>query len=206
MVGILMALALGTVTPATLAHGGGQFRGGGGPGYGMGSMGMMGPGMMGGMGPGMMGGMGHMGMMGGGMMGMGPGMMGGMGPGMMGMGPIWMLDLTDDQHTKIHNIKNELRKQNWNTMGKIMDEGSKLRGLYAKEPRDPKAIGAIYGKIFDYKRQMIEAKITTMNSMRNVLTSEQREQLEQWRHGRGPGPGGQGMPGRGMGRGMMGGG
>ena len=90
-------------------------------------------------------------------------------------------------------------------MGKIMDEGSKLRGLYAKEPRDPKAIGAVYGKIFEHKRQIIEAKITAMNSMRNVLTSEQREQLEQWRHDRGPGPGAQGMPGRGMGRGMMGG-
>ncbi|MFQ5755906.1 MAG: Spy/CpxP family protein refolding chaperone [Acidiferrobacterales bacterium] len=199
MVGILMALALGTVAPATLAHGGGQSMGGGGPGYGMGHMGMMGGGMMGG------------GMMGGGMMGMGPGMMGGgmmggMGPGMMGMGPIGMLDLTDDQRTKIHNIKNGLRKQNWNTMGKIMDEGSKLRGLYAKEPRDPKAIGAVYGKIFDYKRQMIEAKIAAMNNMQAVLTAEQREQLKQWRHGRRSGPGAQGMPGRGMGRGMMGGG
>jgi Spy/CpxP family protein refolding chaperone len=195
------------VAAGVWAHGGGA--GGYGPGYGYG----MGPGMMGGygyggngygmgegMGPGMMGGYGMM---------HGPGMMGGegmmYGPGMMGMGPVWMLNLTDEQRTKISKLQDELRKKQWATMGQIMDERQKLFELYSAENPDPKKVGAVYGKIFDLRRQMIEAAIDTQNRTQALLTQEQRAQLDQWRHGWRGGPGGPGTMGPGMmGPGMMG--
>ncbi len=181
--------------------------GGMGMGPGMGMMGMgPGMGMMGmgggmGMGPGMMGG----GMMGG-MMGMGPGM-GMMGMGGMGMGPLAMLNLSDEQRGKINKIQDELRKKNWDTQGKILEESAKLRDLYDTDAPDPKKISAVYERIFALKRQMIEANIEAHNKVRAVLTKEQQEQLKQMRRGgmgMGMGMGGygpRGMPGPGtMGR------
>ena len=149
--------------------------------------------------PGMMdhmGGMGHMGMM-----GMGSGMMGMMdSPGMMGgMGRIQMLDLTKEQRASIHKLQNQLRRTNWDTMGKIMDESSKLSELFATDKPDSKKIGAVYGNMFNLRRQMIESKIDTHNRIDAVLTEEQHEQLEQYRHGMGR-PGYRGMRhGSGMG-------
>ena len=186
-------IAMIIVTAGAWAHGGGGY----GPGYGYGYG--MGPGMMGGYGmmhgPGMMGGYGMM---------HGPGMMGGegmmYGPGMTGMGPVWMLNLTDEQRAKIGKLQGELRKKQWATMGQIMDEREKLFELYSADSPDAKKVGAVYGKIFDLRRQMIEATIDTQNRMQALLTKEQRAQLDQWRHGWGPGPGGPGM----MGPGMMG--
>jgi Spy/CpxP family protein refolding chaperone len=137
-----------------------------------------------------------MGMMGGG--GMGYGMMGG------GLGPIWTLDLSDEQRGKINKIQDELHKKNWDTQGKIIEEGAKLRDLYAADTPDPKKISAVYERVFALKRQKIEASIDAHNRMRAVLTKEQQEQLKQWRRGRAPmyGPGGmmrnQGPMGPGM--------
>lgn len=178
-----------------------------------GGMGMMGGGMMGGMGPG--GGMGMMGMGGPGMGMMGGGMMGGMGMGPGGgMGSVWMLDLTDEQRGKIEKIYDDVRRKNWDTYGKIMDEQSKLRDLYSGETVDAKKAGAVYGNIARLQQQAFETGIEAHNRVQAVLTKEQKEQLRQWSRGgmggRGMmGPGGRGgygsgnMPRGGMGPGMM---
>ncbi len=189
----------------------------GGYGMGPGGMGMMGGGMMdmmmgGGPGGGM--GMGMMGMGGPGMGMMGGGMMGGMGMGPGGgMGPVWMLDLTDEQRGKIEKIYDDVRRKNWDTYGKIMDEQSRLRDLYAGETVDAKKAGAVYGNIVKLQQQAFETGVEAHNRVQAVLTKEQKEQLKQWFHGgmggRGMmGPGGRGpgnMPrgGMGMGPGMM---
>lgn len=146
------------------------------------------PGMGYGMGQGMGYGMGQgmgcgMGMMGGGMgygmgmMGGGGGMMGGMGHsfGMSGMGA---LKLSSEQRGKVNALNDELRKKHWAGMGVIMDESTKLRDLYAADKRDPAAIGQVYQRIFDQKRQMIEASIDTQNRIDDILTPEQRQQLK----------------------------
>ncbi len=129
--------------------------------------------------------MGH-GMMGGGMgMGMGGGMMGhGMG-GMMDsprMHMVMSLDLTDDQRAKINKLYDDLHHRNWETQGKIMDEATKLRDLYEADKRDPKAISAEYQKIFDMKRQMIEAMVDTQNHVEELLTPAQLAKLKEMRH------------------------
>lgn len=168
-------------------------------GYG-GGMGMMGGGMMDmmmgggpGGGMGMMGGGGMMGGMGMGPGGMGMGMMG-MGGAGMGMGPVWMLDLTDEQRDKIEKIHEDTRRKNWDTYGKIMDEESKLRDLYAGEIVDAKKVGAAYAGIAKLHQQVIEANVEAHNRVQAVLTKQQKEQLRQWRRG---GMGGRGMTGPG---------
>ena len=171
---------------------------------------MSGPGMMGGYGmmhgPGMMGGYGMMyspGMM------PGAGMMGGYGPmhgpGMMRVNPAWMPSLTNDQRDEIGNLRQDLHKQRWENMGRIMEQRQKLLELYSVESPDAKKIGAVYGEIFNLLRQTIEASIDARNRTRAVLTEEQRAQLDQWRRGWSAGYGGPGMMGPGMmGPGMMG--
>lgn len=159
----------------------------GGMGMSSGGMAMGGPGM--GMAPprGMMGGMGH-----------GRGMMGGMGHmGMMGsIGPVYMLDLSEAQRKKIRTIQRELQKERWKVMGKMMDHKNRLEDLFSADKRDAAKIGAVYAKIFDLKRQMIESSIRAGNRQLDVLTAAQRKQLKQLRRRAGT---------MGMGSGMMGG-
>ena len=113
-----------------------------------------------------------------------------------------MLDLTPEQRTKINKIHDELRRKNWEALGKVHDEEAKLRDLYAADKRDPKAIGAVYGSIYTLKRQMIEAGIDAHNRMEALLSDAQRAQLKQMCSGMGPGARGMMGPG-GMQRGMM---
>jgi len=212
------AAVLATAAATTWAEDANDMTGGYGPGYGMGpGMGMMGGGY--GMGPGMMGGGYGMGpgMMGGGYgygMGAGMGMMGGgygMGPGMMGGGygyGMGMINLSDEQRTKMNKTMDDERKQHWAIMGKMMEQQNKLRDLYAADKPDPKKVGAVYGEIAKLQQQMIETHLQATNQMQDVLTKEQREQIRQWhRGGWGPGPGSCGPAGgqRGsMAPGMMG--
>lgn len=173
------------------------------PRYGPGMMGGygMGPGMMGGygMGPGMMGGYGPgmmydgdgaygPGMMGG--YGMGPGMMGGygMGPGMMGghgmgLGPIWALELNENQRRAIDNIMAEQHKQHWAAMSAMIGAQGRLRELQMAEQWDQKAIAGVYDDIFKQQRVMIEANVRTRNRIQDQLTAEQKEQLRRWSWG-----------------------
>jgi Spy/CpxP family protein refolding chaperone len=131
--------------------------------------------------------------------GMGPGMgMGGMqGRGMMGPGAFGGLDLTSEQRTKINKIQDDLRKQHWAVMGKMMDEQAKLRDLYDEEKLDAKKIIAVSDSIYALRKQMIESRVDAFNRMRDVLTDKQREQLPRLRRG------GWGMMGPGCRQGMM---
>lgn len=149
---------------------------------GMGSMGMTDDGDMPMMGSGM-------GMMGG---GMGPGSCGmmGNGMGMAGSGSFGKLDLTAEQRSKINKIQDDLRRQHWAVMGKIMDEQAKLRDLYAEDLLDAKKITAVSDAIHTLRKQMIESQIDAVNRMRDILTKEQREQFNKLQRGGGMmGPG-----------------
>lgn len=164
MIAFAVAAAIGS--GAVSAQQPGQPQPGMGPGQGMG------PGMMGGMGPGMMGqgqGMGR---------GMGPGggMMGG-----MGIGPVWQLDLTDAQRQEVLKIHDDLRRKNWDLLGKQQDEQAKLRDAYlASGKRDRAAIVAAYKRISDLRLQRIENSLEAAEKMESVLTPQQRERLKRW--------------------------
>jgi Spy/CpxP family protein refolding chaperone len=168
----------------------------------------MGPGMMWGggqcpygdcrMGPGGSGGYGPRGYG-----GMGPGMMGGyggMGPGMMGMGPLHMLNLTDEQRDKIEKIQDAEQKKHLDVAGKMFDQQTKLRDLTQEDKPDPKKVGAAYSEIAKLRQQMLETHVQSFNQVQDILTKEQRDQLKQWRRG-GYGPGMRGYGPRGPGAG-----
>ncbi len=129
------------------------------------------------------------------------GMMGGNGSGMMEsprMNMVRSLDLSDEQRSKINKLSDQLRHNNWVAQGSIMDESAKLRDLYEADKRDPATIGNVYQKIFDLKRQMIEAMIDTQNHVEELLTPEQIIQLKDMHHMKGmhhmPGPKHHGHP------------
>ncbi len=149
-------------------YGPGMMGGYGGPGQGPYGQGMMrGQGQSYGYGPGMMGG----GMMSGGMMGG------------MGLGPLQALDLNEQQQTRINQIRDETRRKNWDTMGKLMDEQARLRDLLAAEKRDPAAIGKQSMKLADLRRQLLEASIESHNRIEALLSKEQKDQLRSYRRG-----------------------
>ncbi len=90
-----------------------------------------------------------------------------------------MIELSDEQRSQLNSIGDELRKRHWEIMGPMMEEWSVLRDLWQAKEHDPKAIGAAYGRLFDLRRQMIEAAIEANNRRRSLLSDEQREQLKQ---------------------------
>ena len=152
----------------------------------------MGPGMMGGygpgngMGPGMMGGYGPG-------YGMGPGMMGGyepgygMGHGMMGRGNFRELNLSEEQKTKIAQIRHEMRTKQWAVMAEMMDAQDKLQELYDADKQDSAAINKQYKVIEDLRSQMVDNSVDAHNRINSILTKEQREKAREW-DGRGYGP------------------
>ena len=101
--------------------------------------------------------------------------------GMASLGPLRMLDLNVDQRNRVNKIELDLRKQLWTLKGNTLDAQAQLYDLYAADRPDPKKIGAVYGKLFDVRRQMIEAKLDAMNRARDVLNKEQLEKLKQLR-------------------------
>ena len=123
--------------------------------------------------------------------GMGPGSCGmsGNGMGMMGHGSFSALDLTKDQQSRINKIQDEVRKQHWAVMGKMMDEQAKLRDLYAEDKLDAKKIGVVSDSIHSLQKQVLESRIDAYNRMLEVLTKEQREQLNKKSGGDMPGKG-----------------
>ena len=116
----------------------------------------------------------HMGMM---------GQMPMMGGGHMGMMHRYKgLGLSDEQKQQMNDIQHKLRKKHWVIMGQMIDQQAALQKAYANHRPDPKAVGAVYGQIFDLKRQVIEAALDAKNSIKDVLTEEQLAQLKKMRH------------------------
>jgi periplasmic protein CpxP/Spy len=176
---IAFSTAAALAATSTIAQQPGQPAPGMGPGAGPGK----GPGMMqgsgGGMGPGTMGGGGMGGGMGPGMMG-GGGMAGG-GMGMGGMGALARLDLNDSQRSQVFKVQDELRRKNWDLLGKQQDEQATLRDAYlASGKRDRAAIVAAYKRIGELRVQRIENSLEAAEKIEGVLTQQQRDQLKRY--------------------------
>jgi Spy/CpxP family protein refolding chaperone len=182
IIGVAAALTVATIT----AHAQTPRQPGDGPGYGMGPGHGMGPGARGGYGPGAGMGAGMMGGMGPGMMGggMGPGMTGGMGSGMMGGGMGFMalryLDLNDQQRAQANRIHDDLRRKNWDLLGRTQDETAKLRDLYSAEKFDRAAVTAAYKRLGELRQARIENSLEAHEKLDAILTPEQRKALRRW--------------------------
>lgn len=125
--------------------------------------------------------------------GIGPGIAGGAGIGAFGIdaygmvpslivGPIWMLKLQKEQQRKIDEIFNVQRKQQWAFMYQMMAENARLHKLLAAERWDVGAITDAYDVVYTLRRGRIQSLVRMRNQIYDVLTPEQRTQLERIRH------------------------
>lgn len=146
----------------------------GSPGYGPGMMGGgYGPGMMGGgYGPGMMGGGYGPGMMGG---GYGPGMMGGWGPRAgASCGPD-IPNLTQEQRAKLDEISRDATQKHWALMQQMHQQPA---NIYPGGKFNEQAARAAYDRMASIQKQMFEHSLDVNKRLDNVLTPEQREQMQ----------------------------
>lgn len=135
---------------------------------------------------GMMGGHGTMhgsGMMGGpGMMMGGHGMMGHMGS-MGGMTPAMAvrLGLSEEQMDQVHQIRDDRMGEHWNLMRQMHGSMQGLMSVWSQPDPDPSEVGAMYAQVSEIKRKMIELRAEMRRAVRDVLTAEQRERLDEMR-------------------------
>lgn len=120
-----------------------------------------------------------------------PGMMMNQGWGMEGS--LGALELSAEQETKVRKIFDDLRREHWPILGKILDERERLRDLYNEDTLDAKKIGAVFDVMQGLRKQMVVSKIEALNKVRALLTKEQMEKLK--KSGRGRGMAGCGMMG-----------
>ena len=141
-----------------------------------------GSGGQGGMGPDMMGGM-----MGGGQGDMGPGMMGEMmGGGMMtcpmmgGAGMGMMREVLDpEQHDEMRALMQEHRPAQFERMGRLMNLREDLMAEMRGERPDPEEVQALHGRMAELHGEMMAERVRLENTMNDLLTDEQRQQLQQ---------------------------
>jgi Spy/CpxP family protein refolding chaperone len=111
---------------------------------------------------------------------------GGFGPGAGGFGGDRLLDalnLTDAQRADANKIRDDLRRKNWDLLGKMQDEQAKLRDLYAAEKLDRTAISAAYRRIADLRLQRLDNMLDAQEKLEAILSPEQRKQLRRWAPG-----------------------
>lgn len=99
------------------------------------------------------------------------------------MNPLAALGLSEEQLSKLAEIDKEKRKTTLALMADIGKEAAKLRELYTADELDAKAIGAVYGKIFDLQQQAIEMDVASYSDQLAVFTPEQREKWQTMRKG-----------------------
>lgn len=158
--------------------GGNSGQGGAGPDM---TGGMMGGGQ-GGMAPGMMNGM-----MGGGQGGIGSGMMsvimgGGMMPcPMMGAAGMGMMQemLDPEQRSEMCAVMQEHRPAQFERMGRLMNLRDDLMAEMRGERPDPEEVQALHGRMAELHGEMMAEKVRMQNAMHDLMTDEQRQQLQQ---------------------------
>lgn len=183
----LIAAALMGATAVGVAAPAGAQQGGYGPGYGTGP-GMMDPGMMGGgygAGAGEAYGSGYgMGMMGPGTTG---GMMSGaMMSGGMGYGALFQdLGLTEEQARQARAIRDETRNKQWDLMGQMMQERTRMQDAVGERGVDRAAAEKAFKQMNALREQMFAARLDAQQKLEGVLTPEQRAKLRSRGHGGG---------------------
>lgn len=117
----------------------------------------------------MEGGMGS-GMMGGGMMPCS--MMGGAGMDMMSM-------LDDDQRSEMRELMQEHRPAQFERMGRMMNLRDDLMTEMHGDRPDPDEVQALHGQMAELHGEMMAEMVRMRNAMHDLMSDEQRQQLEQ---------------------------
>ena len=117
--------------------------------------------------------------------GQGSGMMGGMmGGGMMpcpmmgeGMGMMSMLD--PDQRSQMRELMQEHRPAQFERKGRLMNLRDDLMAEMHGERPDPEQVQELHGRMAELHGEMMAEMVRMRNAMHDLMTDEQREQLQQ---------------------------
>ena len=102
-----------------------------------------------------------------------------MGHGMMGGYGAYALGLSADQRGKIAGIWNSSTTKAWPIMGQLREQYFHFTRLMAETNPDRAAVNKIYARISELQRQLLDLRLDARQQMMEVLTPEQRKQLEQ---------------------------
>ncbi|PJX12883.1 hypothetical protein CWI66_15285 [Halomonas sp. 141] len=118
--------------------------------------------------------------------GMGSGMMGEMmGGGMMpcpmmgGAGMDMMLMLDDDQRSEMRELMQEHRPAQFERMGRMMNLRDDLMAEMHGDRPDPDEVQALHGQMAELHGEMMAEMVRMRNAMHDLMSDEQRQQLEQ---------------------------
>ena len=110
----------------------------------------------------------------------------GFSPGMMsGPGLVWRLqalDLNETQQPQVNKILDELRKKNWDLLGKMQDEAARLRDLYGADKIDRAQLSAAYKRLGELRESRVENTLDAYEKIEALLTPEQRKAMRRSMH------------------------
>ena len=92
------------------------------------------------------------------------------------------VELSEAQRDKIDAITAEFNDEIARIKSKREQAAGELPTLYAADVPDAEAIGNAYRVLFEAKRERIEVMIDTRNRVLEVLTDEQREELDRFNY------------------------
>lgn len=127
--------------------------------------------------------------------GMGPGMMGGgqgrMGPGMMGggmmscpmmggagMGAMHAI-LEPEQREEMRDLMHEHRPAHFEKMGRMMNLRDDLMAEMQQSRPDPEAVKERHARMAELHGEMMAEMVRMRNAMQDLMTDEQRQELQQ---------------------------
>lgn len=117
--------------------------------------------------------------------GMGPGMMGGMMGDMpcpmMGGSSMGMMQpmLEPDQRSEMRELMQEQRPAQFERMGQLMNLRDDLLAQMHEERPDPEAIQELHARMAELHGEMLAERVRLHNAMHDLLTEEQRQQLQE---------------------------
>jgi Spy/CpxP family protein refolding chaperone len=87
------------------------------------------------------------------------------GPGMMGgYGARPDLDLNAAQRSKVARIRDDVRRRQWELMGKMHDEQSQMNDQYASDARDDAALSKSYQNLSELRHQMFDLSLSAQKA------------------------------------------
>lgn len=138
---------------------------------------------------------GQFGMMHGGHGGESMSMQGRMGSMHGGMGTMKGIELNEEQKAQLRELRSQFRQEHFSRMAQMMDLRDEMHALMTSERPDPEEVQELHGRIADLHGESLAGRVRFRNQMQDLLTDEQREQM-QGRKQQGGMPGGRG-PGHG---------
>ena len=87
--------------------------------------------------------------------------------------------LDDEQRSEVRELMHELRPAQFERMGRMMNLRDDLMDELSGDRPDPDAVRELHGRMAELHGEMLAERVRMNNALRDVLTEEQREKLEE---------------------------